>query len=357
MSKTKEIADIIGKDVLISGDAILEEEKQIIPWSPCVDIILVGGVPEGSWVTLTGEPKCGKTTSALHFAAKCQSKEHGERNVYYLNIEGRLKQRDLEGIPNLKMDKFFSVQSYYDKKTGEGRILTAEEYLSYAEKILKDDPGCLVIIDSVSQLITQKELEGEMGEAHRAPGAKVVSQFCRRVANLLPVNGNIVIAITHLIANISGYGKTKVESGGRKIAYAVDIKMHASKVEKWFASSSKKVDDLREAPVGQIITWITESTAIVPPGRKITSYLRYGKGIDEITELVTLGQKLGFITGKGWYTCNFMQEHLDVLDAKEWDEETQKRCKAQGQEKLSNLLRENPEWLSILEKEIKGMLT
>jgi len=357
MNKSQDIIDIIGKDILISGKAILEEEKKVIPWSPCIDIILGGGVPEGSWVTLTGEPKCGKSSASLHFASKCQQPENGGRNVYYLNIEGRLKQRDLEGIPNLKMDKFFSVQSYYDKKTGEGRILTAEEFLSYGEKILKDDPGCLLIIDSVSQLVTQKEFESELGEQHRAPGAKVISQFCRRVAGLLPVNGNIVIAITHLIANISGYGKSKVESGGRKIAYAVDVKMHASKVEKWFASSSKKIDDLKEAPIGQIITWITESTAIVPPGRKITSYLRYGKGIDEITELITLGQKLGFITGKGWYTCVFMQNHLDLLESKEWDSETEKRCKAQGQEKLGGLLRDNPKWLEILEAEIKEMLT
>lgn len=357
MDKIKEIIDVIGNDILISGKAILEEKKQVIPWSPCIDIILGGGAPEGSWITLTGEPKCGKTTSALHFAAKCQSKEFGSRNVYYLNIEGRLKQRDLEGIPNLNMDKFYSVQSYYDNKTGEGKILTAEEFLSHGERILKDDPGCLLIIDSVSQLVTQKELESELGEQHRAPGAKVVSQFCRRVSNILPVNGNIVIAITHLIANISGYGKSKVESGGRKIAYAVDIKMHASKVEKWFATSSKKVDDMKESPIGQIITWITESTAIVPPGRKITSYLRYGHGIDEVTELISLGQKLGFITGKGWYTCAFMQNHLDVLGEKEWGDEVQKRCKAQGQEKLISLLKENTKWLEILESEIKEMLT
>ena len=52
-----------------------------------------------------------------------------------------------------------------------------------------------------------------------------------------------------------------------------------------------------------------------------------------------------------------MQNHLDVLGEKEWGDEVQKRCKAQGQEKLISLLKENTKWLEILESEIKEMLT
>lgn len=348
MSVVEDIIKKFGTGVVLSGNMVIEDKKDVIPWSPALDIILGGGVPEGSWVTLTGEPKCGKTTSALHFAAKAQ--QHSKRNVYYLNIEGRLKPRDLEGITGLDLDHVKVISSYFDEGEGKGRILTAEEYLTIGENFIKNDPGCIVIIDSVSQLVTEKELTGEVGDQHRAPGAKLVANFCKRVANVLPVNKSIVLAITHQISNISGYGKAKVESGGRKIAYAVDIKLEAKRVQPWHAGSA---DD---APVGQIVTWLTHSTAIVAPGQKIDSLIRYGTGIDEITEIIQLGVDTGFITKAGsWLTCSFMESHLDVLGVEEWDTAAQKMCKVQGQEKLRNLLLDNPKWFAILDEEIKSL--
>ena len=168
-STIKELTKKFGDGVVLSADQIIESKKAIIPWSPCIDIILGGGIPEGSWITLTGEPKCGKTTSSLHFAAKCQQDEYGGRDVYYLNIEGRLKPRDLKGIKGLNPDKIHVVGSFFDEGAKKGRILSAEEYLSIGENIIKDNPGCLLIIDSVSQLVTEKELTSEMHEQHRAP--------------------------------------------------------------------------------------------------------------------------------------------------------------------------------------------
>ena len=352
MNSISDLAKKYGDGVVLSADQVLEHNKTIIPWSPCLDIILGGGVPEGSWVTLTGEPKCGKTTSALHFSANAQKKEYGGRDIYFLNIEGRLKPRDIRGIRNLDPKKVSVIGSYFDDKANTGRILTAEEYLSIAENIIKDNPGCVIIIDSVSQLITEKEMTSEMHEQHRAPGAKLVSSFCKRISNVLPVNNNIIIAITHQIANVSGYGKSKVESGGRKIAYAVDVKLEAKKVTPWLAGGDE------DSPIGQIVNWQTSSTAIIAPGKKIDSFIRYGEGIDEMTELIRMGIDTGFISKAGsWLTCSFMEDHLDVIGAKEWDEDAKKSCRVQGQERLRWLFLEKPEWFDLLNHEIKMMFT
>lgn len=351
MSTVSEIIKQFGDKAVLPASAVVEEDKHIIGWSPALDIILGGGVPEGSWVTLTGEPKCGKTTTCLHFAAKAQKEENGSRNIYYLNIEGRLKPRDLRGIDGLDLENIHVVGSYFDEGEGKGRILSAEEYLDAGEQIIKNDPGCVLIIDSVSQLITEKEINSGVSELHRAPGAKLLSNFCKRMANVIPVNRSIVLAITHQIANVSGYGKSKVESGGRKIAYAVDIKLEAKRVEKWTVGKDE------DSPIGQIVTWETQSTAIIAPGRKITSYLRYGNGIDEVTEIIGLAVDTGFITKKGsWMTCSFMENHLDILGVDSWDEEAEKSCKAQGQEKVRTLLMQNPLWFEALNSDIKDML-
>ena len=332
MNSIDDVIKKYGDGVVLSGNMVIEEKKDVISWSPALDIILGGGIPDGSWVTLTGEPKCGKTTSALHFAAEAQ--RQFQRNVYYLNIEGRLKSRDLEGIYGLDLDNVKVIGSYFDDKANKGRILSAEEYLTIAENFIKNDPGCIVIIDSISQLITEKEITGAVHDQHRAPGAKLVSNFCRRVSNVLPVNKNIVIAITHQISNISGYGKAKVESGGRKIAYAVDVKLEAKRVQPWHVGSEEDA-----------------------PGQKIDSYLRYGQGIDEVTEIIRLGIDTGFITKAGsWLTCSFMEDHLKELGVKSWDDDAKKLCRVQGQENMKLLLTDNPSWFDILDTEIKKML-
>ena len=51
-------------NIISTGLAVLEEKKnyKVISVSPAIDIALGGGIREGSWLTLTGDPKSGKTT-------------------------------------------------------------------------------------------------------------------------------------------------------------------------------------------------------------------------------------------------------------------------------------------------------
>ena len=155
MSIKEEVNKSFGDDIVLSANSVLDTKVINIPISPSLDIILNGGVPEGSFVILTGQPKCGKTTTSLYVAAIAQQKQyaHGDfadgREVYYLNIEGRLKKRDLNGIKGLDLDRFHIIGS----KTG--KILHAEEYLQIGERIINEVPGSVVIIDSYSALCTE----------------------------------------------------------------------------------------------------------------------------------------------------------------------------------------------------------
>ena len=94
MTVKDDVIKSFGDDIILSGNAIVDRKVMTIPVSPSLDIILNGGIPEGSFVVLTGQPKCGKTTTSLDFCATAQKMEyaHGTfkdgRQVYYLNIEG-----------------------------------------------------------------------------------------------------------------------------------------------------------------------------------------------------------------------------------------------------------------------------
>ena len=305
-----------------------------IPVSPSLDIALNGGIPEGSFVVLTGQPKCGKTTSSLDFAATAQKTEYAYgsfkdgRQVYYLNIEGRLKKRDLEGIPGLDLNRLHVIGSQ------QGKILHAEEYLQIAERIINEVPGCVLIIDSYSALCTEAEITSDMDKMQRADGAKLLAKFCRKVANVIPVNKNIVIGITHLMGNPTGYGAEFKEKSGQAIAYQTDVKLRAKTFKPWLLGSDN-------TQIGQEIEWQVICSALGPPGATTTSYIRYGQGIDKCTELVNLASYLGIIhKGGAWYTITVLED----------------KPKFQGAEKVRNYLLEHSEAYALVDNAVKEVL-
>jgi len=319
-----------GANIILSGNSVIDKECLTIPVSPALDIILNGGIPEGSFVVLTGQPKCGKTTTSLDFASTAQQERYGcngkPRTVYYLNIEGRLKKRDLEGIPGINLDKFQIIGSQ------TGKILHAEEYLQIAERIINEDPGSVLIIDSYSALCTEAEITSDMDKMQRADGAKLLAKFCRKVANVIPVNKNIVIGITHLMGNPTGYGAEFKEKSGQAIAYQTDVKIRAKSFKPWVLSADN-------TQVGQEVEWQTLCSALGPPGGNITSYIRYGQGIDKYMELVNLGVDIGLINkGGAWYTMDFLSDE---------------KAKFQGTEKVRQFLIDNPKIYDSLYLEVK----
>lgn len=328
-----EVTKDFGDEIIISGNSIVDKKVVVIPVSPSLDMVLNGGIPEGSFVVLTGQPKCGKTTTSLDFSATAQKKEYqgalkSPRQVYYLNIEGRLKKRDLEGIPGLDLSRFHVIGSQ------QGKILHAEEYLQIAERIINQEPGCVMIIDSYSALCTEAEITSDMDKMQRADGAKLLAKFCRKVANVIPVNKNIVIGITHLMGNPTGYGAEFKEKSGQAIAYQTDIKLRAKTFKPWVVGTEG-------TQIGQEIEWQVVCSALGPPGATTTSFIRYGSGIDKYTEIVNIASDIGLINKAGaWFTLTTEKD----------------TPKFQGAEKVRAYLVDKPEAYATLVKSVKETL-
>src|SRR5579885_11847 len=101
-SMLKELEKQFGADVLISGSAIVDKKSEIFSISPAIDVGLGGGVPGGSWVTLAGPAKYGKTHTALTLLRNMQ---RAGREIYIGSVEGRLKSRDLLSVHGLDVSK------------------------------------------------------------------------------------------------------------------------------------------------------------------------------------------------------------------------------------------------------------
>jgi intein/homing endonuclease len=270
------------------------------------------------------------TSLSLDFAATAQKSEYQgtlkkPREVYYLNIEGRLKKRDLEGISGLDLNRFHVIGSQ------EGKILHAEEYLQIGEKIINEVPGCILIVDSYSALCTEAEITSDMDKMQRADGAKLLAKFCRKVGNVIPVNKNIVIGITHLMGNPTGYGSEWKEKGGQAITYQTDVKLRAKKTTGWTLTTDGE-------QIGQEVEWQVVWSSLGSPNRTATAYLRYGQGLDKQTDVANLAADMGLITKAGaWYTLKTVKD----------------TPKFQGIEKVRNYLVEHPEVYLDLLKTVK----
>jgi len=282
---TKDIIKEYG-NVLHDPASITEKDLNVLSVSPKLDIALGGGVPEGSLFIMTGPEKVGKTVTALAFCSNAQRQY--ERKIYYANIEGRLRKRDLEGIYGLNIDP----ECMQIIGSTEGNILSAEKYLSIIDNIVHTQPGSLAVVDSFSALSSEAELTGDLADVQVMSVQKILAKFCRRISNALPINRVTVIGITHLMANIQkfGRGKAKIEKSGSALKYQVDVKLHATHSQPLMQGDTQ---------IGQTVHWQVMTSAIGPPGQKVESHIRYGRGIWKELELADLMIDFGLVSKSG----------------------------------------------------------
>ena len=320
---TKDIIKEYG-DVIHDPSSITDQKLKIISISPKLDIALGGGVPEGSLFIMTGPEKVGKTLTALTFCANAQQ---DNRKIYYGNVEGRLRKRDIEGIKELDSD----AEKIQIIGSTQGNILSAEKYLGIFDQIIHTQPNTICVIDSFSALASDAELTGDLTDQQVMSVQKVLAKFCRRMAPALPINKVTVVGITHLMANVStfGRGKAKVEKSGTALKYQVDVKLHASHTKPIMQG---------ETQIGQTVYWQVVTSSIGPPGQKVESHIKYGRGIWKEMELADLLVDFGIVKKSGtWLTLP--------------NEE-----KMQGKNNLATYLENNPDQYTKFENDIFSMI-
>lgn len=341
-------------DIVRSGTEVLENinSLEVIGVSPALDIALGGGIREGSVVVMTGDPKSGKTTTAQHFAAKCQQK--GKR-VIYINTEGRLSGHNFDGIKGLDPNNILVVES-----TNE-RVLTAEDFLNIIEYYINNDSGCLIIADSLSNMVPACELEGEVRTGVRNALPRLLSMFFKRISGTLMKNKVILICITHNIANTGGspYAPQKMADCGNMLQYQAGTNMVITHRGKW------QVPKDTGPHVGQIANWVIKtSNAGGRPNSTAESWIRYGTGIDEVQEIIQIACEFRLIkTAGAWYTIScavdeanndIIKEFLSSKNASSPDD-IERALKFQGSNAVADFLNENPKIAQFIYEKIKEL--
>ncbi len=313
-------------DICIPANQLAENHGVFIPTGLTgLDIALNGGVREGTWWHIGGLPKTGKSSLILTMAASAGNTLG--KNTYYFDIENRLQDELVNCIEGIDRSKLMVIKA-------KGKVLTAEEWLSMVESTLKDDPGCICVIDSVAMLATEAEMASEMTDMSRASIPKLMYKLARKIAPVLPSTKSTLITITHLQANPTGYGSPFREVGGNAANYAASYWMtciSASKVEK----DGKMIGKDSKFKILATATGAPDAEPIIP--------IRFGRGCDKYVDLAIIAEDVGLIVkGGSWYEFKIEEAKKDG-----------KNLKVQGIDGVCAALQADPALFAVLDKKIR----
>ena len=215
MDKLKKNSKIKTSDVL--SDSVFFSDKEMIPTEVPMINVALSGDPDGGLTpgltVLAGPSKHFKTSFAL-LMASAYLKKHDDAVLLFYDSE------------------FGSPQSYFESfDIDTGRVLHTPitdveqlkfDLVSQLENIDRDDK-VIVVIDSIGNLASKKELEDALNEKSVADmsRAKALKGLFRMVTPYLAMKNIPLLAVNHTYQEIGLFPKAVV-SGGTGIYYSAD---------------------------------------------------------------------------------------------------------------------------------------
>jgi len=246
-----------------------------------VDLILGGGYPQGRIVELFGSEGSGKTTLALQAVASAQSR--GGVGAFV----------DVEHAVSLPYAQELGVDV---SRLLFGQPDSGEKALSAVEAFCENmQPGDIIVVDSVANLVPELELKGEMGDQHVGLQARMMSQAMRRLTAIVSRSGATVIFINQLRHKIGViYGSNETTTGGRA------LKFYAS--QRIEVKPAGRIKGPKDEIVGQKVRLKVVKNKIAMPFKEEILELYFGSGFSRTKDLLQQGVENKIISKNGaWY--------------------------------------------------------
>lgn len=296
------------------GDAAARVNVDVIPTGAlALDIALgVGGVPRGRVVEIFGPESTGKTTVALHIIREAQ---RAGGVAAFIDAEHAL---DAAYARNLGVDLDNLLVSQPD---------TGEQALEIVEALVRSGAIDVIVVDSVAALVPRAEIEGEMGDAHVGLQARLMSQALRKLTGVISKSRTCTIFINQLREKVGVmFGNPETTPGGRALKFYSSVRLEVRKLE-----VLKQGTDI----VGNRTRVKVVKNKVAPPFKQADFDMMYGLGISAEGSILDVGTELGIIQKSGaWYS--YKDERL-----------------GQGRENVKEFMKEHPDMVDAMEKEIK----
>jgi recombination protein RecA len=254
----------------------------------------IGGYARGKVYELMGWEGVGKSTICGHAVAECQQKYKDEEVLY---VDGEHA-----------VDKvYFETLGVDTNKMLISQPSCGEEGFQIAMELIKTKKLALLIIDSDSSLIPKKVLEGEVGDSSIGRKAWLNSNAYPKLKSAASEN-NVCVIITSQYRDKIGvmYGDSKTTQGGNALKFYADCRIEVTK------SLVKEGDEV----IANLTKVKSIKNKMCPPFRKSEFNVKYGVGIDKITEIIDLASDLEII--KKWgksVTFNDVKYDVPVFNA------------------------------------------
>lgn len=255
----------------------------------------IGGIPTGRITEIHGPEYAGKSSLCILTAANAQ-RQFPKKKVAWLDMEQTL---DPVWASNLGLD----VAAMWRPP-----VKTAEDVADYAKRLVESGMCSMVIIDSIGAMITRREFQKDSDEAAVAAVASVVTRMVKQLSPMAKSNGTAVVVVNQIRSLISANAKGAQthNPGGWALRHITSMKLKVAKAYSGGEPPSVTVMG-EKIPVGHEMAIKVEKNKFAPAGRVASVWLynretaKYGPvGIDSLAETVTLGKRLGIITGAGW---------------------------------------------------------
>ncbi len=225
----------------------------------------IGGIPRGRITEIFGPESSGKTTLCLHIISEAQ-KEGGM--VAFIDAEHAL---DPEYATALGVDMESVLLSQPD---------FGEQALDIAGKLIETGDISVVVIDSVAALVPKSEIEGEIGDAHMAMQARMMSQTLRMLTSKIQKSKTAVIFINQLREKIGVmFGNPETTTGGNALKFYASMRLDIRRI------GALKEGELN---VGNRTKVKIVKSKVSPPFKTAEFDIRYGEGIDKYSELIDM---------------------------------------------------------------------
>ena len=288
-NKQKALAAALGQiekqfgkgSIMLLGDNRTMDVETISTGSLSLDIALgAGGLPVGRIVEIFGPESSGKTTLTLEVIAAAQR----------------------QGKTCAFIDAEHALDPIYARKLGVNidELLvsqpdTGEQALEICDALARSGAVDVMVIDSVAALTPKAEIEGEMGDSHMGLQARLMSQALRKITGNAKRSNCMVIFINQIRMKIGVmFGSPETTTGGNALKFYASVRLDIRRI-----GQVKEGDEI----VGSETRVKVVKNKMAPPFREAVFQIMYGKGTNQLGELVDLAVQQEIVQKAGaWYS-------------------------------------------------------
>jgi len=302
--------------IMRMGEREVSDIPAISTTSLSLDVAVgIGGVPRGRIIEIYGPESSGKTTLALHIVAEAQ-KSGGV--AAYIDAEHAM---DSEYAKKLGVDIDQMLISQPD---------SGEQALEIAEALVRSNGIDVIVVDSVAALVPRAELDGEMGDSLPGLQARLMSQALRKLTAIVSQSNTCFIFINQIREKIGVmFGSPETTTGGRALKFYSSMRLDIRRI-----GAIKDGDRI----VGNRTKVKVAKNKVAPPFRECEFDIMYGEGISREGDVLDLAVAQNVVDKSGaWFS--YKGDRL-----------------GQGRENSKQMLKDKPEILKRIEREVKVKL-